>query len=866
MTRSGSSGCHLFHFRGLRVGASAMGQTNVHLTARLASSRTYLTTPKHSELTPSATQRFENTKWARKKCIHSTLSCTIEKENVGDDVYDTGRNRQHVMILQPCVEASEDKLMRKLSKSSKKIHRVPRKLCAPVLWVTLMLVYLVSCVYIGEIHCKGVKLRHGGSDSKNVVSRLLRYSSKKSDLYASDDILLNSNYPVNNAMPKDLLRNTHDNSFHNDVLLSDSMQPTEHISRSGRLFSFVNDRTTEFKEKIWDEKSSSTKTKHGSKRNINSMYDLFDDHSNDYQAFHELSYENNRQGYFVGTTQISNEDVNNKDSTSTIHNVFDKTNNHKNSAESQRNVFIRNKLEDVADENTDDFAYGINFSQMLHAAAEETFDDLMSSSNKSHKSSIRWNASPTNLSNTGNGSSSSHFSPSPHPKIFKQNFKQTNNKKRNPKLALLLSKGMMIRKQKESSSPSSATFKSPKERHRVSKKSRQSIARRKRTESGDNSDPQITRRIPDATSVDAPQLIATVQEKGNLDYYQKITPESQMHAIGDKNEFVRLDENLHYDNDVNTYENIENMNKSSNRMNLLSHNYKSAMPSNLYNDSRLESRNSTGIKILHDEGRTKENNDSEYDFRDNNDNKNKSNLQEGKNDKIDQINSDNKSKTDAIGESSQHHSSMHSEYDLSTSSQNTKNLHKYFGTISQLVYKKDYFLNSYSNKDRSSKSKNAKIPRDHINPTRSPKSHVSADHAAELHNTDHHFPTLHISDHHLPKTHSNDLRSTLIHGDHHSLKDHHPSHPSEHRSHNPQSLEDDNEGYQSDQGRHIYNTPLTSRLELRNGLYHGLTVSVKERLSADHCRDVIEGLKVRPKQKYQHFLFEVQFNQEVSEK
>lgn len=55
---------------------------------------------------------------------------------------------------------------------------------------------------------------------------------------------------------------------------------------------------------------------------------------------------------------------------------------------------------------------------------------------------------------------------------------------------------------------------------------------------------------------------------------------------------------------------------------------------------------------------------------------------------------------------------------------------------------------------------------------------------------------------------------------------------------------EDIEGYQSDQGRHIYSTPLTSRLELRNGLYHGLTVAVTSRVSPEHCRDVIEGLKV----------------------
>ncbi|KAF2355480.1 hypothetical protein FHG87_013766, partial [Trinorchestia longiramus] len=60
----------------------------------------------------------------------------------------------------------------------------------------------------------------------------------------------------------------------------------------------------------------------------------------------------------------------------------------------------------------------------------------------------------------------------------------------------------------------------------------------------------------------------------------------------------------------------------------------------------------------------------------------------------------------------------------------------------------------------------------------------------------------------------------------------------------PQKRVDDTKGYQSDQGRHIYNTPMTSRLELLNGLYHGLTVSVTSRVSADHCRDVIEGLKV----------------------
>ena len=50
---------------------------------------------------------------------------------------------------------------------------------------------------------------------------------------------------------------------------------------------------------------------------------------------------------------------------------------------------------------------------------------------------------------------------------------------------------------------------------------------------------------------------------------------------------------------------------------------------------------------------------------------------------------------------------------------------------------------------------------------------------------------------------------------------------------------------QNDRGRHIYSTPFTNRLELLNGLYHGLRVSVTDRVPAESCRDVIEGLKVR---------------------
>ena len=61
---------------------------------------------------------------------------------------------------------------------------------------------------------------------------------------------------------------------------------------------------------------------------------------------------------------------------------------------------------------------------------------------------------------------------------------------------------------------------------------------------------------------------------------------------------------------------------------------------------------------------------------------------------------------------------------------------------------------------------------------------------------------------------------------------------------------DDSTDYQSDEGRHIYSTPLTSKVELRNGLYYGLRVVVTERVAVEHCRDVVEGLKVR---RFQNF-------------